>query len=186
MRASSSSFSARSSRFRCSRAAPVRALSISLRRRSFISPAAFSVKVTATIRSRVPVPARTSPTIRPTRAVVLPVPAAASMKKLEPNSVRIRRRAIALARSVMAMPGPPEAASSFPSASEPRGVPRAARKRRDNRRGHIAPCLVMPGERDGRPRHRWRPRPDRRFVHVSERAAFRCGSGERHRWVSLM
>src|SRR5580704_5020030 len=27
---------------------------------------------------------------------------------------------------------------------------------------------------------------DRRFVHVSERAAFRCGSGERHRWASLM
>ena len=27
---------------------------------------------------------------------------------------------------------------------------------------------------------------DRRFVHVSERASFRCGSGERHRWASLM
>ena len=27
---------------------------------------------------------------------------------------------------------------------------------------------------------------DRRFVHISERAAFRCGSGERHRWASLM
>ena len=27
---------------------------------------------------------------------------------------------------------------------------------------------------------------DRRFVHVSERAAFRCGSGERHRWASMM
>ena len=27
---------------------------------------------------------------------------------------------------------------------------------------------------------------DRRFVHVSERAAFRCGSGERRRWASLM
>ena len=39
------------------------AFSISLRRRSFISPAAFSVKVTAAIRSSVP-PERTSPTIR--------------------------------------------------------------------------------------------------------------------------
>ena len=27
---------------------------------------------------------------------------------------------------------------------------------------------------------------DRRFVHVSERAAFRCGSGERPRWASMM
>jgi hypothetical protein len=27
---------------------------------------------------------------------------------------------------------------------------------------------------------------DRRFLHVSERAAFRCGSGERHRRASLM
>jgi hypothetical protein len=27
---------------------------------------------------------------------------------------------------------------------------------------------------------------DRRFVHVSERAAFRYGSGERPRWASLM
>ena len=26
----------------------------------------------------------------------------------------------------------------------------------------------------------------RRFVHVSERAAFRCDSGERRRWASLM
>jgi hypothetical protein len=54
--------------------------------------------MTATIRPRVPAPAQTSPTMRPTRAVVLPVPAAASTKKLEPNSVRIRRRAAASAR----------------------------------------------------------------------------------------
>ena len=27
---------------------------------------------------------------------------------------------------------------------------------------------------------------DRRFVHVSERAAFRCDSGERPRWASMM
>ena len=27
---------------------------------------------------------------------------------------------------------------------------------------------------------------DRRFVHVSDRAAFRCGSGERRRWASMM
>ena len=98
MRASSSSSSARSSRSRSSGVASVRAFSISLRRRSFISPAAFSVNVTATIRSSVPAPARTSPTMRPTRAVVLPVPAAASTKKLVPNSVRIRRRAVSVGK----------------------------------------------------------------------------------------
>ncbi len=37
---------------------------------------------------------RISPTMRPTSAVVLPVPAAASTKKVAPNSVRIRRSRI--------------------------------------------------------------------------------------------
>ena len=75
----------------------LRARSISARNRSFISPAAFSVKVTATMRSSVLTPSQIKATIRPTSAVVLPVPAAASTNNVVPKSVRIRRLASASA-----------------------------------------------------------------------------------------
>ena len=76
----------------------LRARSISARKRNFNSPAAFSVNVTATMRSSVLMPSETIATIRPTRAVVLPVPAAASTNRVVPKSLRIRRLASASAK----------------------------------------------------------------------------------------
>ena len=70
----------------------LRALSISPRSRSFSSPAAFSVKVTATIRSSSARPPASAATIRLTSAVVLPVPAAASTISVVSRSLRIRSR----------------------------------------------------------------------------------------------
>jgi len=52
------------------------------RSRSFIVVAAFSVKVTAAIWSRVTAPERMRASIRSTSSVVLPVPAPASSTKL--------------------------------------------------------------------------------------------------------
>ena len=73
--------------------APCRAFSSSERRRSFISPAARSVKVTARMRSSAVAPLRTSATMRATSSVVLPVPAAASTIKVARRSPRMRSRA---------------------------------------------------------------------------------------------
>ena len=124
------------SRSRSSGVASARAFSISRRRRSFISPAAFSVNVTATVRASVPSPLRISPTMRPTSAVVLPVPAAASTKR-SPNSVRI---GIALLRRQGRSWQCPdrEGESSFPAACAPSGTLRTGRRRLDSRSAHIA------------------------------------------------
>ena len=58
--------------------AACRACSSSARSRSFISPAAFSVNVTATTLCTVPRPSASTATSRATSSLVLPVPAAAS------------------------------------------------------------------------------------------------------------
>ena len=95
MRASSSCGSApvRSWRASAGRPGSCRARSISPRSRSFSSPAAVSVKVTATMPSRRPRPAMRTATMRPTSSVVLPVPAAASTTSVVSRSPRMRSRA---------------------------------------------------------------------------------------------
>ena len=75
----------------------VRSRSISARRRSFISPAAFSVKVTATMPCSSPRPDWSRARMRPTSAVVLPVPAAASTTNVASRSSPMRSRAAASA-----------------------------------------------------------------------------------------
>ncbi len=100
MCASSSRVSAASSRRRASLSATrcstaVRSRSRRSRSRSFNSPAAFSVKVTATILSTVVRPSARIRTIRPTSSVVLPVPAAASTTSVSSRAVAISARAAA-------------------------------------------------------------------------------------------
>src|SRR5208282_6344664 len=94
MRASSSCLSAWSKRARAwlKGSTRWRARSISPRSRNLSSPAAFSVNVTATIRASSPRPDPITDTIRFTSAVVLPVPAAASITSVTPRSSRIRSR----------------------------------------------------------------------------------------------
>ena len=71
------------------------ALSSSSRSRSFISPAALCVNVTAAILSMVVRPGRQHATMRSTSSVVLPVPAEASTIRLSSSESRIRARASA-------------------------------------------------------------------------------------------
>ena len=63
------------------------------RRRSFNSPAAFSVNVTATISRTLARPSASTRTIRFTSSVVLPVPAAASTTSVSSSASRMSRRA---------------------------------------------------------------------------------------------
>ena len=74
---------------------PWRARSSLSRRRSFSSPAAFSVKVTASIWSTRALPVARTLTIRVTSSVVFPVPAAASTSSDSSSEVRIRSRSAA-------------------------------------------------------------------------------------------
>ena len=67
--------------------------SSSCRRRSFSSPAAFSVNVTATRFPTPAFPVASTRTIRRTSSVVLPVPAAASTTNVESRSLAIASRA---------------------------------------------------------------------------------------------
>src|ERR1051326_4978372 len=82
-----------SNRLRSSPFAARRAASISLRRRIFNSPAAFSVNVIATICSIVALPVRTACKMRSMASVVLPVPADASTRKVVSSSRMARSRA---------------------------------------------------------------------------------------------
>ena len=79
--------------------ASVRARSSRSRSRSFSSPAAFSVNVTATISPTSARPSASIVTIRPTSSVVLPVPAAASTISVSSRLVAIASRAAASDRA---------------------------------------------------------------------------------------
>ncbi len=70
-----------------------RARSSSWRRRSFNSPAALLVNVTATIWLMVVRPVASTATMRAISSVVLPVPAEASTSRLSASEVRMRSRA---------------------------------------------------------------------------------------------
>ena len=70
-----------------------RARSSSWRSRSFSSPAALLVNVTATMWSMVVAPLARTLTMRATSSVVLPVPAEASTNRLSASEVRMRSRA---------------------------------------------------------------------------------------------
>ena len=93
MLASSSPATARS-RFRISTGSEAfrRARSRASRRRSFSSPAAFRVKVTAAIPSTRARPLARTATRRRTNSLVLPVPAAASTRRLPSREFRMARR----------------------------------------------------------------------------------------------
>ena len=93
MRAASNSSSPSSKRVASSPEASARAASIAVRRRSFISPAAFSVNVTETIWDNRAFPVDTNATMRPTSAVVFPVPAAASPINVSSKLERMASRA---------------------------------------------------------------------------------------------
>src|SRR4029453_5128875 len=74
-------------------AALLQACSSSARRRSLRSPAAFSVKVTATIWSTRALPPASMAMIRRTSSLVLPVPAAASTIRLTSSWLHMAARA---------------------------------------------------------------------------------------------
>src|SRR5215207_2333155 len=76
-----------------------RAFSSSVRMRSFSSPAAFSVNVTATMSLIFARPVATSRTMRATSSVVLPVPAAASTTRVSSRALRIKSRSTASSRT---------------------------------------------------------------------------------------
>ena len=102
------SISARADRSRRSSSSgsvfPSRAASISRRIRAFISPAAFSVKVMATICPQRARPRRSNAMNRSTRSVVLPVPAPASTQQ-GPSSCSTARRLASASTGVLVMPG---------------------------------------------------------------------------------
>src|SRR5678816_729231 len=91
--ASSSDCSALLSRSRSGSRASVRATSSASRSRSLSSPAAFSVKVTATMPCTSARPLARIRTIRFTSSVVLPVPAAASTTSVSSSAVAMVCRA---------------------------------------------------------------------------------------------
>ena len=109
--------------------------SSSSRSRSFSSPAAFSVKVTATICCIAAVPVRITLTMRPTSAVVLPVPAAASTMYEWSRSLAICSRSTASAcseavirvPSVRRRPGISRHACAWRAAPHPDRRPRRSR-----------------------------------------------------------
>jgi hypothetical protein len=78
-----------------------RAFSMASRSRTFSSPAAFSVKVMATISSRGARRVRSKDKIRSTRRVVLPVPAPASTERDRSRSFRAISRSASSARDFL-------------------------------------------------------------------------------------
>ena len=76
-----------------------RARSSPSRRRSFSSPAAFSVNVTARISPTSAAPVASTLTMRVTSSDVFPVPAAASTRRLSSSDDRMRSRAAASTKS---------------------------------------------------------------------------------------
>ena len=157
--ASSRPVSARLSRVRVSEsgAAALRARSSRARSRSFSSPAAFSVNVTATICPTVARPSARIVTIRPTSSVVFPVPAAASTIRVSssaggdrvtgfgvrqrhalmacPQRLQIAQRLRRLARDMPRFVRPAHRAEVAPSAGARRpgraaGIPARSRDRR--------------------------------------------------------
>ena len=147
--ASSSVSSARSSRARVvSSRASARARSSASRSRSFSSPAAFSVKVTATISSIVARPVARTRRMRFTSSVVLPVPAAASTTSVVSRSSAIARRASASegnARTrLIACLGAPRDPSGGRRACAPPAPLRAGRRRRGSRTSGRRPRRAPP------------------------------------------
>ena len=98
-----------------------RSISSRSRSRSFSSPAAFSVNVTATISRTLARPSARTRTIRFTSSVVLPVPAAASTTSVSSSASRMRRRA---ASSVCGVGGHGRLLSASRSASRSCGLRR--------------------------------------------------------------
>src|SRR5262249_12808471 len=112
----------------------------------------------------------TSPTIRSTSALVLPVPAAASTKKLVPNSEKIRRRASLSDGSVMAMLVSPEAVQGGLRPSARGGALRVARRPFDNRRHHIAQSPARRAERAEQGRRQPFRQPGKSYHAIARRA----------------
>ena len=88
------------------------------RNRSLSSPAAFSVKVTATISPTLALPSAMMRTMRPTSAVVLPVPAAASTMSVVSRAVAMSLRASgSVSAGCSCGHGMPRSAARSPSGS---------------------------------------------------------------------